>query len=77
MKFYTFGERIIRSFLSSWKTEKKILGRWNLDSCHVKIGKKVDYSNHDHCGPCGIIPIVKQTPKSIPNISVKISDNTL
>lgn len=30
------------------------LGRWNLEECHIKIDRKIDYSNIDHCGPCGI-----------------------
>jgi len=29
------------------------LGRWNIDHCNVKINKKIDLSNEDHCGPCG------------------------
>jgi len=36
------------------KNNQKIsLGRWNIDNCHHKINKKIDYSNEDHCGPCG------------------------
>jgi len=31
----------------------KVLGRWNIDYCEQKMNKKVDYSNEDHCGPCG------------------------
>ncbi len=30
------------------------LGRWNLDYCSKKINKKIDLSNEDHCGPCGM-----------------------
>ncbi len=30
------------------------LGRWNLDYCSTKINKKIDLSNEDHCGPCGM-----------------------
>jgi len=40
-----------------WKKDTKVLGRWAIDTCHIKINKKVDYSNHDHCGPCGKIEI--------------------
>jgi len=32
---------------------KKILGRWHLNDCNKKVNKKIDYSNEDHCGPCG------------------------
>jgi hypothetical protein len=28
------------------------VGRWNND-CHLKTNKKIDFSNEDHCGPCG------------------------
>jgi hypothetical protein len=33
--------------------EKPTLGRWNIESCHVKLDTKIDLSNEDHCGPCG------------------------
>jgi hypothetical protein len=33
--------------------DKKILGRWNIDYCDRKINNKIDWSNVDHCGPCG------------------------
>ena len=35
------------------KEEKKVLGRCNIDYCNKKIDNKIDYSNQDHCGPCG------------------------
>jgi len=68
-------EKAIQFFANFWKKDKKILGRWNLDACHVKIGKKVDYSNHDHCGPCGLVPIEKPCI----NVSAppKISENNI
>lgn len=31
----------------------KPAGRWNIDYCNIKMNKKVDLSNEDHCGPCG------------------------
>jgi hypothetical protein len=44
-------------------SSKKILGRWNLDYCQKKINKKIDFSNEDHCGPCGnnIIKKIKES----------------
>jgi hypothetical protein len=30
----------------------KPLGRWNND-CNIKTNQKIDFSNEDHCGPCG------------------------
>ena len=50
---------------------KKILGRWHLDDCNKKVNKKIDYSNEDHCGPCGqyklpdqytVDPYIKKAP---------------
>jgi hypothetical protein len=32
--------------------DKKVLGRWNINYCD-KVKRKVDFSNEDHCGPCG------------------------
>lgn len=35
------------------KDAPKVLGRWNIDYCNKKINNKIDWSNEDHCGPCG------------------------
>jgi hypothetical protein len=35
------------------KEPPKLVGRWGLEKCHIKIGRKADLSNEDHCGPCG------------------------
>ena len=35
------------------KEPKKILGRWNIETCKKRVDRKIDYSNEDHCGPCG------------------------
>lgn len=45
------------------KDSKKVLGRWQIDYCDKKISKKVDYSNEDHCGPCGKTVIDKKEDK--------------
>ena len=29
-----------------------ILGRWSRESCDVKIYRRVDLTNEDHCGSC-------------------------
>jgi hypothetical protein len=29
------------------------MGRWNIDYCQKKTNHKIDWSNEDHCGPCG------------------------
>lgn len=31
-----------------------ILGRWHNNHCDTKKSIKSDYSNLDHCGPCGL-----------------------
>jgi hypothetical protein len=50
---------IINNFI---KKEKKVLGRWNIESCHKKMNNKVDMSNEDHCGPCGQYILTKEQP---------------
>jgi hypothetical protein len=50
---------IINNFV---KKEKKVLGRWNIESCHKKMNNKVDMSNEDHCGPCGQYILNKEQP---------------
>jgi len=42
----------------------KPLGRWNIDYCNLKMDKKVDLSNEDHCGPCGQYAIIKKEIKT-------------
>jgi hypothetical protein len=37
-----------------FKEPKKILGRWNIETCKKVVDRKIDYSNEDHCGPCGL-----------------------
>lgn len=61
---------IIRRFIP--EKPKPTLGRWNIEQCYVKTGKKVDWSNEDHCGPCGesellSIPIAKEIKKKPQN----------
>ena len=29
------------------------LGRWNKETCAIKLNKKIDLANEDNCGPCG------------------------
>lgn len=42
-------KNIIKQFI---KTDKKVLGRWNIDYCYTKINRKIDSANEDHCGTC-------------------------
>lgn len=48
MKFIT---TIIKKFMP--KDVPKPVGRWRMEECNVKMDKKIDLSNEDHCGPCG------------------------
>jgi hypothetical protein len=45
-----FIKNIIQKFV---KTDKKILGRWNIEHCDKIMNNKIYLSNEDHCGPCG------------------------
>ncbi len=45
-----FLKNIIQKFI---REDKKILGRWNMEYCNIKMNNKIDLSNEDHCGPCG------------------------
>ena len=49
MKFIT---QLINRFIIR-PPQIKHLGRWNIENCAEKINKKIDFSNEDHCGPCG------------------------
>lgn len=51
----TFKNKI-SSFLLH-KSETKLLGRWHLNSNDSIVNKKIDFSNYDHCGTCGIIKL--------------------
>jgi hypothetical protein len=50
MKYIT---RLINRFFIREENQIKHLGRWNIENCSKKINKKIDFSNEDHCGPCG------------------------
>jgi hypothetical protein len=36
-----------------FENHRRILGRWTIDTCQIKVNRKIDFSNEDHCGPCG------------------------
>jgi hypothetical protein len=48
------------------KEPKKILGRWNIETCKKRVDKKVDLSNEDHCGPCGTGAVVASAVPAVP-----------
>jgi hypothetical protein len=39
------------------------VGRWRVEHCEAVLGKRVDMSNEDHCGPCGQYAIDKLLDK--------------
>jgi hypothetical protein len=54
--------KYIHKFLTNImkKDLPKPLGRWNIDYCDKQINRKIDLSNEDHCGPCGVNIINKK-----------------
>jgi len=51
----TIANRVSRLYVRYIKFDsaEKPIGRWFRDQCDIKIGRKVDLSNEDHCGSCG------------------------
>ena len=53
------------------KSDINTLGRWQVESCDKKIGNKVDWSNTDHCGPCGNEKLVNKTLSILKDSHIK------
>jgi hypothetical protein len=51
MNYITSIKNIIKKILP--KELPKPVGRWKMEKCNIKMNKKIDLSNEDHCGPCG------------------------
>jgi hypothetical protein len=72
---------IINTILKRFsKDPPKSLGRWNIDYCNVKIDRKIDLSNEDHCGPCGQyiiekINLIKNEDKKVKPKIIPINDD--
>jgi hypothetical protein len=62
--------KILKNMLP--KTIPKPVGRWNNDYCHKQINKKIDFSNEDHCGPCGNNSLKYRIDKSKDSKEVEI-----
>jgi hypothetical protein len=58
---FPFLRQIARIILSEEPTRP--LGRWNMESCPTKTTQKIDWSNEDHCGPCGQYALEKLEKK--------------
>jgi len=63
---------IVKFIRKMFKEENKILGRWNIDYCNIKLNKKIDLSNEDHCGPCGQYILEKNTNKNKNDLNKKL-----
>lgn len=55
---YTIYNKMFKS------TDPIILGRWKVENCNYRVNKKIDFSNYDHCGPCGKIKILSDKSKN-------------
>ena len=42
-----------------------LVGRWRIENCNIKINRKIDLSNEDHCGPCGNYTLEKIENKTL------------
>jgi hypothetical protein len=57
----------------------KPVGRWKPETCTATIDQKIDFSNFDHCGPCGqynLTTTIKAVKKE-KLMSVKTDDDNL
>jgi hypothetical protein len=52
----------------------KPVGRWNIDYCNVKMNKKIDLSNEDHCGPCGQYALTKLESQNEKNVEKNVEN---
>ena len=68
----TFLKRWRQIVPSSFQSEKKTLGRWNIDYCDKKLDTKIDMSNEDHCGPCGQYVLDKTEKDTVPKVPTKL-----
>lgn len=61
----TFRKQISSVLL--YKGDTKLLGRWNVEHNEITVNKKVDLSNYDHCGTCGLSQQRQSSFKSFPD----------
>jgi len=48
------------------------VGRWRVEQCNTRMNHKIDWSNEDHCGPCGQYALEKMKTESDKNIAVRL-----
>ena len=58
MKYLSFLKQFIPKELP------KPLGRWRTEHCPTQMNQKIDFSNEDHCGPCGQYALDKNIKES-------------
>lgn len=59
------------------KEPKKILGRWNIETCKKRVDRKIDYSNEDHCGPCGLTTVASPVATAASQATTAITPSTV
>ena len=58
---------VIKNLFIKTSSKPIPLGRWNIETCNIKINNKIDLSNEDHCGPCGEYVINKNPINLVQN----------
>jgi hypothetical protein len=48
------------------------VGRWRIEECTAKLDHKIDWSNEDHCGPCGQYRLDKNASPSDKRVAVRL-----
>ena len=48
------------------------VGRWRIEDCTAKLDHKIDWSNEDHCGPCGQYALDKIVSQSDNKVVVRL-----
>ena len=57
---------------------KLIKTRWDINCSEAQINKKIDFSNEDHCGPCGYyssLPLPQIHIRALEKWSKNIKEN--
>ena len=66
---------IIRNLFIKTCSKPTPLGRWNIETCSIKVNNKIDLSNEDHCGPCGEYVIINKNPINLLENKDKLKKN--
>jgi hypothetical protein len=66
---------IIKNIFIKTCSKPTPLGRWNIETCSIKVNNKIDLSNEDHCGPCGEYGIINKNPINLLENKDKLKNN--